>query len=687
MISVEGIENNAPEDKLSSYDLCKDVDQSKTTNNPFTLCEIYLDGSYPGAIIPTAGDTEDLGVPEVKKDKKVVYEYVWISSEKGVEFNPSSGKDPQVKVTFGNIGNVEIWAEVHKDGEYIGDTERIKTKVIPPKFTLTVKPEAPYIAEESVASIKVEPDIDDKYLNFRWLPMGKNVQELGESDGGRSYRLRIKNNHKSTIEVLVWAEPYAKKQIADLKQVISGKPYKVDVKVLGPLGPKPMVWKEGKGLVEVEGEIAIHQNVRLKATVEPKPKSGLHYAWTLNEDSHFSGGDWGTEVTVNRSQVGPCVATVTVKDGDGNVLGKGSASFSVIISQQIDKGKRKAKDQQKAKELLQEGRKLWEEGKLQQAIAKVAQAQRVVGKDKEITKTLNAMHKQKKEIDNKKGKEDKSDASVKTSDNKAGEIKPTPLKDTEKGSGVKKEPTKEAAKDNNTATVPTEEDTRKREGSEGQEKKVKHGAGGSVSGMFPAKPFNGLQISYSFSGASMPKMEDTINSRRYEGHLGDGTMTLSGTARVTGATHVVLHVSVSAGREYDEKRYNFVGPRSKSFNLSIPIPKDATGGGFNINMGASYGNGEGRGLSVSGNAWADGPEGESPKGTEELTLEITAPKDQIPISKKVDITAQISGGRFPYTYTWSGAEGKEEKVETFINYTTGAIYKACSWFILFCSSI
>ena len=61
----------------------------------------------------------------------------------------------------------------------------------------------------------------------------------------------------------------------------------------------------------------------------------------------------------------------------------------------------------KANKLLQEARKLWKEGKLQQAIAKVAQAQKLVEKDKKITKTLKAMQMQKKDLDNKLRKVEK----------------------------------------------------------------------------------------------------------------------------------------------------------------------------------------------------------------------------------------------------------------------------------------
>jgi len=418
-------EGTAPEEKGSEKIDCKKNPNSpfcvstKPCKNPFDEdCRVRImeesDGTKAGAIIGTAGDAEDMG-PAVE-EKLSEYEYVWQPAGEGMEFDPPNGKIPKVNVTFGKIGDVEIWAEIHKDNELVGETKRIKTKIIPPEFSLNVVPRTLYVGDEGKAIITLMPNIDDKFTDFRWLPMGKNAQKLIEAENGRSTTLKLKSIKPTMIEVLVHAKsPYYGGQIGSVKYVVSAKPYKVDVKVLGPLGPKPRVWKEGKGLVEVDKEIAIHQNVRMKANITPEPKNTtIRYSWKLNEDSHFAGGSSGSEVMLNRSQTGTCTATVTIKDKDGNVLGKGSGSFAVTISQQqIDTGKQKsengkrdeekkkqkAKDQKKAKELLQEARKLWKDGKLQQAITKIAQAQKLAGKDKEITKTLNKLDAAKKVLD------------------------------------------------------------------------------------------------------------------------------------------------------------------------------------------------------------------------------------------------------------------------------------------------
>ena len=71
--------------------------------------------------------------------------------------------------------------------------------------------------------------------------------------------------------------------------------------------------------------------------------------WTLNEDSHFSGGNTGQEIRAQRSQLGSCVATVVVRDDEGIELGRGSGSFSATISPAMAKSS--SKESQAAEKL------------------------------------------------------------------------------------------------------------------------------------------------------------------------------------------------------------------------------------------------------------------------------------------------------------------------------------------------
>ncbi len=132
------------------------------------------------------------------------------------------------------------------------------------------------------------------------------------------------------------------------------------------------------------------------------------------------------------------------------------------------------------------------------------------------------------------------------------------------------------------------------------------GNNGSVSGNWPpSDDFNGLSINYTFSGAKLDSVQDIYDfhtRRNYVGFVGSGTMTLSGTFNSTWSPSVVLTVSISAGgvtkdTVLSNKEYK---PWSTGFNVSMQIPRGATTGSFKVSAGASYGNGEGRGLSVNG---------------------------------------------------------------------------------------
>lgn len=201
--------------------------------------------------------------------------------------------------------------------------------------------------------------------------------------------------------------------------------------------------------------------------------------------------------------------------------------------------------------------------------------------------------------------------------------------------------------------------------------KAKQGAGGSASGQFPGEPFNGMQISYSVSGCSLPKMTDKPGFgtyRTYSGRLGSGSLTVSGAARMGAGYGADLTVSVSAGgKTAEHKAYiktGWPGFNSETFNLSVPIPPEATSASFNIRMDGSYSMGGGwRGLGVSGSCTADGPEGPSPQATDPLSVTLEGPKDPVPLGKEVEVSANAKGGRFPYGFAWTGASGNAERVK------------------------
>jgi len=101
------------------------------------------------------------------------------------------------------------------------------------------------------------------------------------------------------------------------------------------------------------------------------------------------------------------------------------------------------------------------------------------------------------------------------------------------------------------------------------------------------------RVSYNISGATLGSSDYSEEQghgyyhykRSYNGKLGSGTLTLSGTAG-TEATNEdsTLNVSVSAGGEHDSYTTSFTSGTQESFSVSVPIPSGATSGSFSVSV-------------------------------------------------------------------------------------------------------
>ncbi|MDD4924747.1 MAG: FecR domain-containing protein [Dehalococcoidales bacterium] len=133
----------------------------------------------------------------------------------------------------------------------------------------------------------------------------------------------------------------------------------------------------------------------------------------------------------------------------------------------------------------------------------------------------------------------------------------------------------------------------------------------AAGGTFPASPFNGMQITYNITGATITDTVDSdgfTTSRTLQGTLGTGQLTISGSAKMGNGYDADVTATVSCGGETDQFITNipsgFPGFNEESFNISVPIPAGATSGSFSINMVGHYNAGN-RGLVVSGTFVAD----------------------------------------------------------------------------------
>lgn len=146
-------------------------------------------------------------------------------------------------------------------------------------------------------------------------------------------------------------------------------------------------------------------------------------------------------------------------------------------------------------------------------------------------------------------------------------------------------------------------------------------------GTFPAEPFNGMQITYQVSGISLGTPVDKHGFGTVRAHpqakLVSASLRLSGTVVNTWnddgpapATMSFVTIRLAAGSVSASQSFDLLGKKAKAFDLELRVPKGATTASFSVSIAGSYGNGESRGLGVSGEAKAKG----------ELDAACTSPK-------------------------------------------------------------
>lgn len=124
----------------------------------------------------------------------------------------------------------------------------------------------------------------------------------------------------------------------------------------------------------------------------------------------------------------------------------------------------------------------------------------------------------------------------------------------------------------------------------------------AASGTFPAQPFNGMQITYSISGAQITQAKDRpgfTTSRTLQGKLGHGNLIVSGTVSQKNGYGATVSIRIRAGKNTKTKKISLKVKEKKSFSLSVRIGTTAANGEFSINMTGHYNAGT-RGLVVGG---------------------------------------------------------------------------------------
>lgn len=294
-------------------------------------------------------------------------QYLW-QPHPEEKFTPFEGSNGKSIVTFNSPGRKKVWVQVldktTAETITLGESEQLELEVEKPGFTIVFNPAKAPVGQLVTATIKTSPEkLED--ISYRWMPPGANANQVSASQDGTEITFYAKDATQVTLEVLALVKSNGD-ELGRTRAYFTADRYLVKTEGPKVQGPKPMIWQTGKGLVEVDKEIAVHQQVEFTAVVTPQPSGTITYNWQVTEGNASVSNPASRDARVTALETGTVNMQVTVKDANGVELGKGLASFSATISsEQISQG---AKEKKAFEEKMNRARQLIKEGKLDEAL-------------------------------------------------------------------------------------------------------------------------------------------------------------------------------------------------------------------------------------------------------------------------------------------------------------------------------
>lgn len=259
---------------------------------------------------------------------------IW-QSEPNVTFTPAVSTDGAATVRIDRMppGGLKIWAQLASaaDGGTIGETTQVQVKVAGPKLSLEFEPKAARIGQEVTARVVANPEpVDPALLTFQWAePVSAQRRELDAAARSIAFVPRDTKPVSLLVRALV---PTVAERVGEATAKFTATGYKLSAKVVEP-GTRPMIWKEGVGLVPVaKGRYAGDELVTVEAKFEgEEPTGDIKWGWSVND---------GTSVTnpasrtpqLSRHETGTASATVVARGKDDLLLGTATVSFSVNVT-------------------------------------------------------------------------------------------------------------------------------------------------------------------------------------------------------------------------------------------------------------------------------------------------------------------------------------------------------------------
>ena len=304
---------------------------------------------------------------------KAPYSYEWTGD--------CEGKDKSVAIPLSKIGQNRLKVSVRDSAGTMGDAV-VTFEVVALQMELIFEPKEPYVGQELKAKLTVKPEA--KEIEVRWMPLPDNAKPAVEAKDGREIAFTLNNDNPAEIKVRAMT-PKSGEVLGEGKNTIKAKKYIVNVTGPKAMGPKPRVWKEGVGLVDVEKEIAVDQVVEFAADTQPAALTGpVKYKWTATGDSCTLSNATSRAARATASAAGGCAFSVVITDRNDVQLGEGNGSFNATITrEEIKQGQEKARHVEDAKKKVQDAKVKERKGDLDGAIMDVDGALKLDEKNRE----------------------------------------------------------------------------------------------------------------------------------------------------------------------------------------------------------------------------------------------------------------------------------------------------------------
>ncbi len=358
--------------KPGSYTLKLSVSDSggQTETGSITLTvaqlKVLIEKISPGSDIISIGAHAKFRAKITSEGQEIKgnYIYRWEPLNE-MSFSPQEEDKNETTAAFIRPGKLRIWVSVLEkiNGvlNTVAESAPIEIEIVPPQMEIVLSLSSPQVCQETKASIVLKDKIGKDKIEFQWL-LPKNASLISETSDRREIIFFPKDSQPIKI-VLRARTPHYGDDLGEKSVTLNAQSSDVKVLLIGPTGKKP----EGLSLLNRPNEIAVNQQVSLRASIAPQQEGSIKFLWITKDGSpcRFAGDNFGTEAIMYSTNTSTCEVVVEAQGQRGCVLGKGTTTFRVTISQEELDAATKAKE---AAEKLSTAKELIAQGKLDEAV-------------------------------------------------------------------------------------------------------------------------------------------------------------------------------------------------------------------------------------------------------------------------------------------------------------------------------